>query len=377
MQLGNILQVARSNPNGAAWLRVIRQGETSQDPRAYYMVNGGAYIDDLARHPWDGIPTTQGAKATGAYQFLGTTWAECREMLDLPDFSPESQDLAALFLTYRRGALDDVLAGRIPEAMAKCANEWVSLPPKDWAAVYAKYGGLLNDSQPAAPIEERSETLPPQTKDKPMGALTVLLPLITQLLPMVGTLFGGHKDAQNAQAIGTVLDTIVKATGQAGPADVGTVGTAIQMMQADKAVTAKVAQAIVTNPEVLPLLQIGEVAGGAAAARQSDLQSRQAPDPFYKTSAVFWISIILIPLVAWYVGSSIVGGIEIPKDWPWYAQLPLKIFGVAWDAGARVGLANLVVGLVLGGICGVYFGVSVTQQKQAAQAPVANSTPQP
>lgn len=202
-----------------------------------------------------------------------------------------------------------------------------------------------------------------------MGAISVLLPLISQLLPMVGTLFGGHKDAQNAQAIGTVLDTIVKATGQQGPADVGTVGTAIQMMQADKAVTAKVAQAIVTNPEVLPLLQIGEVAGGAAAARKADLDSRALPEaPFYKTSAVFWISLILIPLVAWYVGSSIVGGIDIPKEWPWYAQLPLKIFGVAWDAGARVGLANLVVGLVLGGICGVYYGVSVTQAKQAAQA---------
>lgn len=236
------------------------------------------------------------------------------------------------------------------------------------AALAAKLFATLDDEQPAAPIEDHSEPIP-QTEGNKMGAISILLPLISQLLPMVGTLFGGHKDAQNAQAIGTVLDTIVKATGQSGPVDVGTVGTAIQMMLADKTVTAKVAQAIVTNPEVLPLLQIGEVSGGAAAARKSDLESRALPEaPFYKTSAVFWISLILIPLVAWYVGSSIVGGVEIPKEWPWYAQLPLKIFGVAWDAGARVGLANLVVGLVLGGICGVYYGVSVTQAKQAAQA---------
>ena len=49
----------------------------------------------------------------------------------------------------------------------------------------------------------------------------------------------------------------------------------------------------------------------------------------------------------------------------------LSMFGSAWTGEARSGGFNLVVGLVLGGICGVYFGVSVTQAKQTAQAAAA------
>ena len=45
------------------------------------------------------------------------------------------------------------------------------------------------------------------------------------------------------------------------------------------------------------------------------------------------------------------------------------MFGTAWDAGAKVGLANLVVGMILGGVVGVYFGVSVTQAKQQQATP--------
>jgi hypothetical protein len=43
----------------------------------------------------------------------------------------------------------------------------------------------------------------------------------------------------------------------------------------------------------------------------------------------------------------------------------LGMFGGGWTGEARSGGFNLVVGLILGGICGVYYGVSVTQGKTA------------
>ncbi len=66
--------------------------------------------------------------AAGAYQFLARTWDECAAACGLKDFSPASQDTAALFLIDRREALGDVLAGDWPAAIGKCNKEWASLP---------------------------------------------------------------------------------------------------------------------------------------------------------------------------------------------------------------------------------------------------------
>jgi hypothetical protein len=73
------------------------------------------------------------------------------------------------------------------------------------------------------------------------------------------------------------------------------------------------------------------------------------------------MSVLLLPLVYWFVGSVIVGGVDAGES------TFLKLFGTSWTGESRAGIANLVIGLVLGGICGVYYGISVTQQR-------ANST---
>ena len=69
------------------------------------------------------------------------------------DFGQGNQDLAAVALIAGRGALADALAGRIPQAIAKCAREWASLPGSPYGqpmrtieqalATYAKHGGTL------------------------------------------------------------------------------------------------------------------------------------------------------------------------------------------------------------------------------------------
>lgn len=131
-RVGNMSAVDRSlvnHPNVRAMLRVIRQGESSQnDAIAYRMIVGriGAQFSDFRDHPRIfGTPTST---AAGAYQITKTTWDWVRGKMNLPDFSPASQDLAALGLIAYRGALLDVLAGNVEAAIPKLRSEWTSLP---------------------------------------------------------------------------------------------------------------------------------------------------------------------------------------------------------------------------------------------------------
>lgn len=207
-----------------------------------------------------------------------------------------------------------------------------------------------------------------------LALLSLFGPVLGQLIPQIAPLMG-ERGQKNLAIAGTVLDTVVKAAGAGERADAGTVGTAIHNMQADPALQQKVTEAVVTHPQIMPALQIVEVGGGAAGAREADLRMAVADVPFWKNSAVFWISVLLLPLVYWFVGSMIVGGVELPAEAPWFVKTLLALFGGEWTGEARSGGFNLVIGLVLGGICGVYFGVSVTQAKQVQQQAATQEKP--
>jgi lysozyme len=96
-------------------------------------------IADLSDHPaetgeWMGEEITVGAfkglksTAAGRYQINRPTWETLKRNLALPDFSPDSQDKAAVELIRRNGALDMVNSGRFVEAIEKCQHTWASLP---------------------------------------------------------------------------------------------------------------------------------------------------------------------------------------------------------------------------------------------------------
>lgn len=115
--------------NVEAFLRMVRVAEGTAGLSGYSMLYGGGQFSGFAVHP--NIAVTAGgitSTAAGAYQILFGTWREAAAALLLPDFSPGSQDRAAVWLIRRRGALDDVVAGRLDAAIAKCAPEWASLP---------------------------------------------------------------------------------------------------------------------------------------------------------------------------------------------------------------------------------------------------------
>ena len=120
---------ALQSTNMQAFLTLVRTGEGTLGPNGYRTLYGGRLFDGYADHPR--IAVTAGgwtSTAAGAYQILSKTWDGARAALGLTDFSPASQDAAAVWLIQRRGALGDVLAGRFDAAIAKCNKEWASLP---------------------------------------------------------------------------------------------------------------------------------------------------------------------------------------------------------------------------------------------------------
>lgn len=128
----NLSRVTRdmlNNQNVRAFLRVIRAGESSNnDYIAYRMIVGkrGAVITSFEDHPR--IFGTPVSTAAGAYQITKTTWDWIRGPMKLSDFTPANQDFAALGLIAYRGALADVMAGRLDSAIKKLRAEWTSLP---------------------------------------------------------------------------------------------------------------------------------------------------------------------------------------------------------------------------------------------------------
>jgi muramidase (phage lysozyme) len=82
---------------------------------------------DYARHP-KLLNRKLNSTAAGRYQIIAKTWDGLVKKLGLKDFTPESQDQAALELIRQRGALSAVDEGRLEEAIRFCRKEWASLP---------------------------------------------------------------------------------------------------------------------------------------------------------------------------------------------------------------------------------------------------------
>ena len=150
--------IMKTNKNLRAFLIMVRHGEGTYTPTGYRTLFGGGTFESYADHPRVKVTRTSRGKpitstAAGAFQFLERTWDYCQKALKLPDFSPKSQNLAATYLIQERGALDDVLAGRLFTAIRKCNKEWASLPGSPYGQpvmslekardLYIKFGGAL------------------------------------------------------------------------------------------------------------------------------------------------------------------------------------------------------------------------------------------
>ena len=375
--IGHLAQ-SLHHENVKAFLRVIRAGESSQGDEAYWWLFGSTHskailAESLKDHPrvktyekYDGQFIKNGkldyTTAAGAYQITASTWdTVIQPALKLGDFSPTSQDIAAVFLIQKRGALDDVIDGRVKEACAKLTKEWASMPGASYGdqptrrleqalATFKEYGGTLNMS--AERVEEPPEIEPiqepiqepihipagevlPEQPSKPMAPIiAALLPSLVEAIPKLGQLFGKSEVAQrNVKAAEIAFSVAKEALGATNEQEV------VQRVQADPAAAQAVAKAVESNWYLLT--EAG--GGGIEGARAADLKSSGGD---IRKSASFWIALLLLPMV--YL-------------------LVLSLIGVvgtaSWSDDVRAGLAGSLISAIVGGLVGYYYGQTTSRNR--------------
>lgn len=137
-------------PERRALLNTIRYAEgtwAGGSEKGYRTLFGGGTVDDLSRHPDRVVRTKRYASAAaGAYQFMPFTWDGVTQELGLRDFSPTSQDQAAIHLVKRRGALATFdKEGLSPNVVNKLAPEWASFPTHKGGSFYGQPNKKFDD----------------------------------------------------------------------------------------------------------------------------------------------------------------------------------------------------------------------------------------
>lgn len=134
--------------NVAAFLAAIRKHESADNAAGYRMLYGGRLFDRFDAHPaalgWKGerLPDAMCraagfgpgcvSTAAGAYQIILPTWQRTARRLGLADFTPASQDAAALELIREAGGLDLAKRGKFDQAINAVRRVWASMPAAGW-----------------------------------------------------------------------------------------------------------------------------------------------------------------------------------------------------------------------------------------------------
>lgn len=379
---------ALQHPNVAAFLRVIREGESCQEPDAYWWLFGSTrkapkLAESLSGHPrvktferYDGQFIKNGkldyTTAAGAYQITASTWdTVVQPALQLPDFSPASQDLAAVLLIRKRGALPAVLAGQFAAACALLRNEWASMPgaqhgdqPTQSAQraldVYLRYGGRMEGAQPdptptPAPITPAAPApaaIPTewdmQQQQEPamapilagIGKTIVMnaLPAMVQAIPRLGSIFATSEQAQkNVKALEVVTQVAASAMGATNAQEL-----VEGLGDSNKAAAAR--NVIDNNwAGIMDLVEAGS--GGIDGARKADAAMAAAKSFIWSPS--FWMGLALLPLV-YLIVLSLIGMVGTAQ----------------WSPEARAGIAGMITGTIVGGLVGYYFGQTTSRNRQ-------------
>ena len=112
-------------PEVRAFLDLIAWAEGG----TYNKLYGGDTFSGFTKHPNKAIRAGKYVStAAGRYQFLYKTWVGIAQKLDLPDFSPHSQDLAAVELIKERGQLQKIAKGDLIGTLKGLGCAWAALP---------------------------------------------------------------------------------------------------------------------------------------------------------------------------------------------------------------------------------------------------------
>jgi muramidase (phage lysozyme) len=184
-----------TNPQVRQFLDVLAssEGTAGTGDNGYNVGFGGGQFASYADHPrtqksftqTDGVQNT--TSAAGRYQFLGSTWDDVAKALKLKDFSPKSQDKAAIELIRRGGALDNVLTGDFQGAINKLGSTWASLPSSPYAQPKKTMNDLLGNG-----------TMPAQTVNRNGQQMVAVPETASERESMVAFDRAGHDDSTQA-----------------------------------------------------------------------------------------------------------------------------------------------------------------------------------
>lgn len=145
-----------SSPTLRQFLNLIGWAEGAD----YNIGWGKRIIPNLAWHPYNqrqfrindpvtGRPST--TSVAGKYQFQRGTWDEAAKALGLKDFSPASQDLAAVWLLDNRGKgngqLQNVLQGNVATAVERLKPVWQGFVTRPLSAILDKWNNVSSTSK--------------------------------------------------------------------------------------------------------------------------------------------------------------------------------------------------------------------------------------
>lgn len=126
---------ALSDGNVQAFLAMIRKFESAG---RYNVLYGGGTFNDYSKHPQVRVPffnprteRNDYSTAAGAYQITFPTWQTILRNAGAGDFSPASQDAAAVWLLKLCGALAPIMSGDFDTAIKAASKTWASLPYTD------------------------------------------------------------------------------------------------------------------------------------------------------------------------------------------------------------------------------------------------------
>lgn len=331
------------NPNVQAFLALIRKTEGA----GYTTLFGGGTVESLDDHPRIAVTRTLGGKpitstAAGAYQFLSRTWDECAKALGLPDFSPPSQDSAAVYLLDRRKALPAILEGDWTTAIERCNREWASLPGSpygqptkslDYCLKFLK--DLQEDGATATnPFPESKPTKEESTIMAPF--VLAAIPSLIQAAPSLIRLFGGGGEhtEKNAKAAEIAVEIAKTVTNQP------TAEGAVAAIKAEPNLASSYAQAVESRWYQL----VGEAGGGGiAGAREFAMKTTPQNKPWM--SQQLWVTVAILPLV--------------------YIALYAVLFRDGFSDDIRAMVIGAIFGGILTGAIGQFwFGTSAGSQKK-------------
>jgi muramidase (phage lysozyme) len=185
----------------------------------YNMIYTGAKFADYSKHP-DRVMCSAGlcSAAAGRYQFMPQTWATVKAKLNLPDFSPASQDKAAIQLMKDAGCYGAAVRGDVADFADRCWSQWASF--------HGSNGAKLDKRQRSHPIDQLKAKYQEFLGTANGTNITAPLPVMTMTSPMAPSRINPvtgesrpHNGADYACALGAPVMSPIAGTFKRGNDD--------------------------------------------------------------------------------------------------------------------------------------------------------------